>query len=249
MQSAQGHRNVTEIPAIFAMDEPAHRWREPARSVASRRPSEKPSRTSSRPIFVEPNDNRELLGESELEAKAFYVLTARPDCERIFEQPAPVSYVDHEGKTRRHTFDLLMVQKSRNRIAVAVKPLALAKKYGLDGLLRYIAKQMNPDFATGVLLLTDAKMRPADVQNGRLIHDARRHPDLEIDDRVRAVAESLQGATTIECIIQAAGIDGHDQSFYSVARAIGIGMLVPTMRGLITRNSQVRGVMAFGSPP
>lgn len=236
-------------PATFASDEPAHRWRAPSRSVATRRPDESP-RWSGRPILVEPNDNRELVGESDLEAKAALILMARPDCARLFEQPAPVPYRDQEGITRRHTFDLLLVLKSGRRIAVAVavKPKAIAEKNGLKALVTLIARQMNPAFADGALLMTDAMMPREDVQNGRLVHDARRLPDPALDARVRAVAEGLNGASTIACIVTAAGLEGHDQGFYTVARAIGDGILVPTRRGLIDPDMTVRRAVHRGPP-
>ncbi|MEH3119789.1 MAG: hypothetical protein PGN25_19955 [Methylorubrum populi] len=234
-------------PATFASDEPAHRWRAPSRSVATRRPDESP-RWSGRPILVEPNDNRELIGESDLEAKAALILLARPDCARLFEQPAPVPYRDLEGIMRRHTFDLLLVLKSGRRIAVAVKPKAIAEKHGLKALVTLIARQMDPAFANGALLMTDAMMPREDVQNGGLIHDARRLPDPELDARVRAVAEGLNGASTIACIVRAAGLEGHDQGFYTVARAIGDGILVPTRSGLIDPEMTVRRAV-HGGPP
>jgi hypothetical protein len=228
-------------------DEPAHRWRAPSRSVATRRPDESP-RWSGRPILVEPNDNRELIGESDLEAKAALILLARPDCARLFEQPAPVPYRDLEGIMRRHTFDLLLVLKSGCRIAVAVKPKAIAEKHGLKALFTLIARQMDPAFANGALLMTDAMMSREDVQNGGLIHDARRLPDPELDARVRAVVEGLNGASTIACIVRAAGLEDHDQGFYTVARTIGDGILVPTRRGLIDLNMTVRRAVHWGPP-
>ena len=212
---------MTISPATFASDEPAHRWREPSRSVATRRTAESP-RWSGRPILVEPNDNRELLGESELEAKAALVLLARPDCARLFEQPEPVRYRDHEGKRCHHTFDFLLVLRSGRKIAVAVKPQAIADKRGLKALITHIAGQMDPGFADGALLLTDAM--------------------------IRKVVEGLNGATSIDCIIKAAGLDGHDQGFYAVARAIGHGLLTPTRRGLIDRCMTVRRATLAGPP-
>lgn len=230
---------TTSVPS-FMLDDPVHRWREPLRSVASRRPSEKPSRTSARPIIVTTDDPREILCESELEAKAAFALMARPDCLWVQEQPNPVSYIDREGTLRKHTFDFLMMLRCHQRIAVAVKPWKLAVKYDLADLLRHIAQQLNPAFANGVLLVTDAKITPAVFQNGRLIHDARRFPDPVIDERVRIVIETLKGTTTIDCIVAAAGLDGHDQGFYAVVRAIGSGALATTRSGLIDPGMSVR---------
>lgn len=231
---------MSPAPATFGTEEPAHRWREPLRSIASRRPSEKPSRTSARPVIVTTENPREILCESELEAKAAFLLMARPDCTSIKEQPDPVPYLDYEGKLRQHTFDFLMIRRSGQRIAIAVKPLKLAIKRDLQGLLKHIARQMDPAFASGILLLTDANISPAVFQNSRLIHDARRLPDPEIDDRVRAVIATLKGTTTIDCIVATAGLNGHDQGFYAVVRAIGSGALVTTRSGLIDPGMAVR---------
>ncbi|TFZ57123.1 hypothetical protein E4V01_15915 [Methylorubrum sp. Q1] len=238
---------MSTIPATFASDEPAHRWREPSRSVATRRYAQTPQ-WSGRSFIVEPNDNREILTESELEAKAALILLARPDCARLFEQPAPVPYRDHEGVRRTHTFDFLLMLKSGRRIAVAVKPKAIADKHGTKALITLIARQMEPAFADGALLMTDAMMPRADVQNGRLIHDARRLPDPELDARVRGVAEELNGASTIACIVRTAGLEHHDQGFSAVARAIGDGILVPTRRGLIDLDMMVRRAVPGGPP-
>ena len=215
------------------------RWREPMRSAATRTLPIKP-RVSSRPSLVTAEDNREILGESGLEGKAALVLMARPACRQLFEQPDAVAYRDFEGVNRKHTFDFLMVEWNGRRIAVAVKPSVIAEKRGLKALLDHIAIQMDPGFASGVLLLTDVELRPDRVQNGRLIHDARRLPDLDVDRRLRAVVATLQGSTTIDCLIRAAGLEGHDQAFYAAARAIGDGWLVPCRTGLIVRGTEVR---------
>lgn len=216
------------------------------RSCASRRPSEKPN-AASRPILVTP-DGRELLCESELEAKAALVLMARPDCAHLVEQPAPVRYLDGEGTPRHHTFDFLLVLRSSTRLVVAVKPAKIAAKRDLPGLLRHIAGQMDPSFATGILPMTDAMMNRVTVANGRMIHDARRLPDPEHDRRVREAIATLNGATTILSIIRLAGLDGHDQAFYAVVRAIGIGVIVPVARGLITPDTLVRRSVVPGAP-
>lgn len=215
------------------------RWREPMRSAATRTLPIKP-RVSSRPSLVTAEDNREILGESGLEGKAALVLMARPACRQLFEQPDAVSYLDLEGIQHKHTFDFMMVEWSGRRIAVAVKPFAVAERRGLKSLLGLIARQMDPAFATGVLLLTDVELRPDRVQNGRLVNDARRLPDADVDRRFRAIVATLQGSTTIDCLIRAAGLHGHDQAFYAAARAIGDGWLVPCRPGLIVRGTPVR---------
>ncbi|MBA9070595.1 hypothetical protein FHR71_004364 [Methylobacterium sp. RAS18] len=191
---------------------------------------------------MSPDDQREILCESELEAKAALILMARPDCKHLREQPAPVRYVDHEGVERRHTFDFLMVLHSGARIAVVVKPVLIAERRSLSALVRLMAAQMDPRFASGILLMTNLTMSRATVANARLIHDAKRLPDPRLDHAVRDVVDTLNGATTIISIVRAAGLEGHDQAFYAVARAIGRGIVVPVGKGLITPGTLVARV-------
>ena len=237
----KGVPDVSIIPATHMDDEPAHRWREPSRSAATRRPSEKPN-AAARPILVSPDDQREILCESELEAKAALILMARPDCKHLREQPAPIRYLDHEGIERRHTFDFLMVLWSGVRLAIVVKPVLIAERRALSALVRLMAAQMDPRFASGILLMTDLMMSRATVANARLIHDAKRLPDPRLDHAVREMVATLNGATTIISIIRAAGLDGHNQAFYAVARAIGRGTIVPVKKELITPDTLVARV-------
>lgn len=232
--------------AAFATDAPAHRWREPTRSQASRRPSDKPN-AAVRPVIVTTSDNRELLCESDLEAKAALVLMARPDCALLHEQ-RPFTYLDHEGVRRTHVFDLVMTLLSGVKIAIAVKPAKIAERRGLHELLRLIAGQMDPAFAAGVLLLTDAMLSRIDVANARLIHDSRRQPTPEIDRRVHETIETLNGATSIASIVRMASLDGHDQGFYAVVRAIGAGLIAPAEAGVINRDTLVRRPPDRGPP-
>ncbi|MCP2081877.1 UNVERIFIED_ORG: hypothetical protein J2W74_003063 [Methylorubrum zatmanii] len=238
-------RDPSLIVAEARPDAPAHRWREPTRSTATRKPSDV-SHHSGRPAIVTIEDHREMLCESGLEAKAAFVLMARPNCLRLQEQPDRVDYIDREGKKRTHTFDFLMTLRSGARIAVAVKPSRIVVKYDLKSLFTHIARQMDPAFASAVLLLTDGMMPRYEVQNGRLIHDARRHPDHDTDRRVREAVAALHGTTTIDDILRAAGLDGHDHGFYAVVRAIGEGLLKPTERGLIDRSTPIRRAIPGG---
>ncbi|MGO4740717.1 hypothetical protein AB4099_29575 [Bosea sp. 2KB_26] len=220
-------------------DEPALPWREVAPSTATLRPSPIP-RGAERPAIVTPWDRRLMLPFSGLEGQAAYVLMARPDCLTLHEQPARVAYRDYAGAERHHTFDLLMTQRSGGRIAVAVKPHEIAKKAKTKELLTHIASQMDPKFATGVLLLTEVELSPCKVANATLIHHSRRDPDPALDRVLHAAASQLSGATTIDGLINLARLTHHDQGFYTVARAIGDGSFELLSPGRIGRQSWVR---------
>ena len=229
---------MTTTAETVALELPAHRWREPSRSVATRRRSGK-SKAACRPILVT-DDWRELLCESELEAAVALVLMARPDCARLVEQPAGVGYVDASGKVRHHTFDFLLELHSGRRVAVAAKPQAIADQSGLAGLLKRVAAQVDPAFADGVLLVTDAMLSRQTVANARLLHDSRRNRNPIHDRLVRDVAASLNGAASIEAVRRAAGLEAHDQGFYAVVRAVGDGVLAVVSSDLVCPGTLVR---------
>ena len=189
--------------------------------------------------IVTTSDHRAIEPHSGLEAKAAYVLLARPDCSTIYEQPPRIAYRDHVGILRHHTFDFLVVAHSGRRIAVAVKPRAFAD--GLHELMKHIATQLDRKFASGILVLTDLELSPIRVANAKAIHHSRRDRDPEHDRLVAHAASTLSGgAVSIHDLIETAGLGQHEQGFYAATRAIGDGVLQLASRGLIDRNALVR---------
>ncbi|MBA1157042.1 hypothetical protein [Microvirga mediterraneensis] len=193
------------------------------------------------------DDPREILTESGLEAKAVYVLLARRDCASLVEQPPFVKYVDYDGVEHRHWFDLLLTRSDGSRVAFMVKPEKYAAKHGLRSLLAHIAPQLSTSFAHSVGLITEKTLGRALVHNATLIHECKRHPDADVDQRIREVAATLSGATTADCLIKAAGLEG--DGFRAVVRAIADGTLETCSNGRINRAMWVRQAKQAGERP
>jgi len=232
---------TTPLPAP-----PAHRWREPEPSRAERRPAPKP-RFSSRVSLVTVGERREILAESGLEAKAAFVLLARRDCASIVEQPPFVKYVDYDGVEHRHWFDLLLTRRDGTRIAFMVKPEKYVIKHGLRRLLAHIAPQLSASFAHGVGLITEKTLGRTLVHNAVLIHECKRDPDANADERISEVVATLSGATTVDCLIKAAGLEG--DGFRAVVRAIADGMLETCGNVRVNRATWVRRTNLAGACP
>ncbi|MCK8780804.1 Tn7 transposase TnsA N-terminal domain-containing protein [Rhizobium sp. NTR19] len=94
--------------------------RPPRPSCATRRPSDKsPFNTRARP--VNPLNHTEMLMESSLEQRFSGIMLAK-DVVEMREQWPRVTYVDHAGVKREHTFDLWLKKRSGKRVSIAVKP-------------------------------------------------------------------------------------------------------------------------------
>ncbi len=193
--------------------------------------------------IVTTSDHRAIDPHSGLEAKAGYVLLARPDCASIYEQPREIFYRDYAGILRGHTFDFVMVNHGGRRIAVAVKPTIYAA--GLKELMKHIMPQLDPRFATGILVLTDVELSPVRVANAKAIHHSRRERNLEHDRLIANAASTLSGgAVSIHDLIEIAGLGQHEQGFYAAVRAIGDGVLQLASPSLIDRHALVRAASA-----
>ena len=191
------------------------------------------------------SDNPRLIRcESNLEAKAAYVLLARPDVVDVSEQPEAVAYLDEDGCQRHHTFDFLVTRVDGTRIAVAVKPAKVARRRNLHAMLGRVAAQMSRAFADAVLLLTDEDLPAHLVQNAMLVHAARRGRCAEHDGRVAEFVRSLNGRITVGTLVEALGLAG--DGFRAVVRAIGDGLLDLVGGGCIDYDTLVSPVGGIG---
>lgn len=217
-----------------------HLWYPPEKSRASRMVT-KPSRGGSRVTIVAGTPEREFHLESDLEAKAALVMLARRETADLQEQPPAITYEDSEGRTRRHTFDFLLVLKDGTRILIAVKPWQRAIEKDLPGTLRRIANQIGNrglDVADRVALLTERRLGRDIVHNARLFHSVGRDVDPQADAAVAEIVEALQGETTLRGIAQASGLEG--RGFRAGVRLIARGRLVVPKAARLTPETRTK---------
>ncbi|GJE41546.1 hypothetical protein AEGHOMDF_0712 [Methylobacterium soli] len=209
-------------PPPLPSPEPTPCWRPPAPSRATRKISRRSNR-SARVTIVTTTNPRLIRCESNLEAKAAYMLLARPDVVDVTEQPEAVAYLDEQDRRRLHTFDFLVTRADGTRIAIAVKPAKTATRRGLLRLLRRIAAQMSPDFADAVLLLTEEQLPGPLVRNAMMIHGARRGRCEKHDAQVAALVRTLNGRVKVGTLVEVLGLGG--EGYRAILRALGDGLL------------------------
>lgn len=195
-------------------------WKPPGDSVATRKPSRR-SRFSSRSSIVGGTEPRRIYCEGGLEEKAAYVFTTHRDVADVHEQPAPVSFIDEFGRSRKHTFDFLLMLKSGRKIAVQIKPSVFEAKW--RPIIQKLAEQMSRQFADAAVLMTERDFDPIRVHNAMLIHAVRRDPPGTHDDRMHKLVCGLTGSTRIGQLVENSGLAGY--AFRAIVRLIADGEL------------------------
>ena len=79
---------------------------------------------------------------------ALVVGRLRPNIVKVAEQPPSVTYIDDDGRKRRHIFNFRFTTSDGKRVLVAVKPSALIAISGIDRILGFIAEQAPSRWAT-----------------------------------------------------------------------------------------------------
>jgi hypothetical protein len=195
-------------------------WRPPGPSVATRIPSRR-SRFSSRSSIVGGAEPRRIYCEGGLEEKAAYVFTTHRDVADVREQPAPVRFIDQDGKSCRHIFDFLLMMKRGRKIAVQIKPAKFEAKW--RPIIQLIARQMSARFADEAVLITERELHADLVHNAMLIHAVRRDPPGEEDRQMQELVSNLRGTVLIGHLVAHSGLEG--RGFRSIVRLIADGEL------------------------
>lgn len=150
----------------------------PLPSRATRKIAKRSKASSRGAIVVKlPADGRTRIiqFESKLEQRVLWLLLATKDISDIWEQPPSLTYINHEGKYRLHTFDFLIAFTSGCRLAIAVKPARLVHKNKFIQDLKCIRKAMHKDYADRLVLVTDQDFTTAEALNAQRFHEFRRH--------------------------------------------------------------------------
>jgi hypothetical protein len=191
----------------------------PGESRSSRNVHSK-SRGACRPSVVV--HNREIMCESGLERDAALIIAADPDVVELREQPPAVAWVDAEGTLTRHTFDLLATLRSGKKIAIAVKPMEVAKRTRFLQTLSLIAQQLPRSFADGVKLVTDYDLPQDHVHNAVLFKQSLRTSNPAHDELIKRLLAEHKYAT-IGQIVEASDLEG--QAFQAIIRLIATGVV------------------------
>lgn len=182
--------------------------------------------------------NTAIITEAILERKAAQHYLAQPDVVSVRAQVGPVPYRGLDNAQHTHVFDLLVERGDGRRIAVAVKPYALAVKERLDLKLGCIAQSISPKFADEVTLFTDRTISRATEANNARFHALRKVEDTEADAAVRRFIGTLTGQITLRRLVEVVGLGG--RAFRAAFVAVFLGLLVQVSSGVIDYSTVVR---------
>ncbi len=210
-------------------------WKPLSGSLATRKYDYR-SQASAR-YFMSTPCGRQLNSESRLEGSFATVALARPDIETLYEQPAPVTYFDHDGKAKRHWFDFLVVKTDGSRWMVAVKPAARATQR-FRSEMSLIAAQVSTRVAQGVWIITEAAVPPAAVTDARLLLSVLQDRDFETYARLTEMVRTIPGAVAIKEL--ASAVVGARSGFRAVVRLIAEGVLERVDASPLTPSAFVR---------
>lgn len=215
-------------------------FRAPDRSRATRAIPAR-SRASSRGVVVAqlPADShpRQIVFESKLEQHVLFLMLARRDVYDVRDQPPPISYCDENGRISTHYFDYLLKLTSGRRLALAVKPWAIAEKTRFREQLARISAATDLSYADHVILITDRSFRRVDALNAARLHLFRRQRNRHADQIIATLARQLHTPVTIAELCRLANLGEH--GFAAIFRAIYAGLLTPRHHGEITSFSLV----------
>ncbi|MDA9509424.1 hypothetical protein XI09_33270 [Bradyrhizobium sp. CCBAU 11386] len=172
------------------------------------------------------HQNRTVVFESHLELMVMFLFAIRPDVAEIIDQPASVSFIDRDGKLRRHTFDFLIILAGGLKIFIAVKPEKRVAQSGIRQTISLIAEQLAPGIADQIALITDRDFTRADRFNAQQAFECARFPIPEHDDLIDRMTENMIGSAKIADLVDTSGLGG--MGFRAVVRLLARRVLAPT---------------------
>ncbi|MES0881772.1 TnsA endonuclease N-terminal domain-containing protein [Roseibium sp. SCP14] len=209
-------------------------------SRASRRITLKSS-VSSRGFIPNHTGNCWASYESTLERDFLTIVRALPDVKRVEEQPEPVTYVDGDGKRRKHTFDFVIYLTTGEKFACDIKPENRLARSGIKEVHHCIRKQ-RPNYADRFLVRTDRKISRVLVRNSELILRARNLKNEE------AIGELRQHLATMHGVFRLAALVAHFSEeaigFNAVLNLIDLQELKPVTRGPINDDTELQICLA-----
>lgn len=168
-------------------------------------------------------DLREVCYEYALERCCLVVGRLRPDIVEVAEQPPPVTYIDDDGRKRRHIFDFRFTTMDGERSLMAVKPSALVAVSGVDRILELIAEQTSSLVADFVVLMTEETLSQVDLFNVQVVNSATRDLCPENDATLAKVIRKMDGQASVGELVERSALGGY--GYDAVVRAVFTGRL------------------------
>jgi len=187
-------------------------------------------------LVIGEDEGQVLEVESHTEMMTAQVMLARPDVVSL-ENQLPFRWVDDTGKPRMHYFDFRVTLRDGTRIALIVKNGRTAAKPKFRAEMSLLARQVTPEFADRVSIITEKHLDPIEVHNAELLHSVRL-PEPEPDAAVRRVIGAMNGAARIADIVTSAGCI--DNGYRAVIRLLRSHELELTAHERIEPETYVR---------
>lgn len=156
--------------------------------------------------------------ESLLELMVIMQLLARGDVVEIWDQPPPITYCRAGGKLTRHTYDFLVALEDGRKIAIAVKNQQRAAAPGFQANISRVAQATPKAFADDVVVISEADFTRAQVMNAARYFEFNKHSDDEADMVVQTVIDKLQGAVSVQTIVEQTKLGS--RAYRSIFKAI-----------------------------
>jgi hypothetical protein len=168
-------------------------------------------------------DLREVCYEGALERCCLVVGRLRPDIVKVAEQPPSVTYIDDDGRKRRHIFDFRFTTTEGKRLLAAVKPAALVAVSGINRIVELVAEQISTSVADFLVLTTEKELSRVDLFNAQVVNMATRDLCPESDAALAKVIRKMNGQASIGELVQRSALGGY--GYDAVVRAVFAGQL------------------------
>jgi hypothetical protein len=166
-------------------------------------------------------DLRQVCYQGALERCCLVVGRLRPDIVKVAEQPPAVTYIDDDGRKRRHVFDFSFTTTDGKRLLAAVKPSALIAVSGIDRIVELVAEQISPSVADFVVLITEKKLSQVDLFNAQAVNLATRALRPEDDAAMAKVVRGMNGQASIGELVERSTLGGY--GYDAVVRSVFAG--------------------------
>lgn len=176
-----------------------------------------------------------LETDSNLEMNIALILAMRPTVADL-ESQVQFSWVDENGKKKRHYFDFRANLRDGSRVAVIVKHSRKLECPAFRASIQQIAANMNSSFANKIVVMTERDVHPIEIHNASFLNGLN-EVDPEADAAARRAMRGVLGSRVIGDLVKELGLQG--RGFRAVGRLIRNQELVMVRNERITSEALV----------